>query len=69
VIESIVAGAVLVAGVVEASRRGPGRGRSTSPGTSHPTSGSLTVDLPCPWCRTATREADTECVTCGQRFG
>lgn len=68
-IESIVAGAVLVAGVVGASKRGPGRGRSTSPGNTHPGSAHMTLDLPCPWCRAATTESDTECATCGQRFG
>ena len=68
-IESIVAGAVLVAGVVGASKRGPGRGRSTSPGNSRPTQGFPEPDLPCPWCRAATRESDLECLTCGQRFG
>lgn len=68
-IESIVAGAVLVAGVVGASKRGPGRGRATSPGNSHPGSAPMTLDLPCPWCRAATSESDTECITCGQRFG
>ncbi len=26
-------------------------------------------DLPCPWCRAATREADDHCPSCGQRFG
>jgi hypothetical protein len=26
-------------------------------------------DLPCPWCRSATRESDRHCPTCGQRFG
>jgi len=26
-------------------------------------------DLPCPWCQAATREADRNCPTCGQRFG
>jgi len=66
-IESIVAGAVLVAGVVGASKRGPGRGRSTSPGNSHPNNAGL--DLPCPWCRSATSETDTECPDCGQSFG
>ncbi len=68
-IESIVAGAVLVAGVVGASKRGPGRGKSTSPGNTHPFSGPMTVDLPCPWCRAATSESDSECMTCGQPFG
>ncbi len=68
-IESIVAGAVLVAGVVGASKRGPGRGRATSPKNTHPTHSSMTVDLPCPWCRSATSEADTQCATCGQTFG
>lgn len=26
-------------------------------------------DLPCPWCRSSTRESDRHCPTCGQRFG
>ena len=26
-------------------------------------------DLPCPWCRAATREDDPRCPSCGQRFG
>jgi hypothetical protein len=26
-------------------------------------------DLPCPWCRTQTREHDTVCVGCGRPFG
>lgn len=26
-------------------------------------------DLPCPWCRTATIEADADCPGCGKRFG
>jgi hypothetical protein len=26
-------------------------------------------DLPCPWCRSQTREGDEHCSTCGQRFG
>lgn len=67
-IESIVAGAVLVAGVVGASKRGPGRGRSTAPGNSHPRFAEA-IDLPCPWCRNATSESDVECRTCGQAFG
>lgn len=68
-IESIVAGAVLVAGVVGASKRGPGRGRSTSPKNTRPASGPMPIDLPCPWCMAATDESDTACATCGQRFG
>jgi len=67
-IESIVAGAVLVAGVVGASKRGPGRGRATTPGKSHPLLADA-LDLPCPWCRNATSESDVECGTCGQAFG
>ncbi|MDJ0792339.1 MAG: hypothetical protein QNJ71_10625 [Acidimicrobiia bacterium] len=27
------------------------------------------TDLPCPWCRAQTREADDHCPSCGQRFG
>jgi hypothetical protein len=27
------------------------------------------IDLPCPWCRAQTREADDHCPSCGQRFG
>lgn len=27
------------------------------------------TDLPCPWCRAATREGDAHCSTCGQQFG
>ncbi len=26
-------------------------------------------DLPCPWCRASTREADDYCPSCGQTFG
>jgi uncharacterized Zn-finger protein len=26
-------------------------------------------DLPCPWCRAATSEADDRCPSCGRRFG
>jgi hypothetical protein len=26
-------------------------------------------ELPCPWCRVATSEADDRCPTCGHRFG
>lgn len=26
-------------------------------------------DLPCPWCRGATTEADERCPTCGRKFG
>ncbi len=26
-------------------------------------------DLPCPWCGAYTREDDTACPACGQRFG
>lgn len=26
-------------------------------------------DLPCPWCRTATRETDNRCPGCQRRFG
>ena len=67
-IESIVAGAVLVAGVVGAAKRGPGRGRATSPGNTHPQFADA-LDLPCPWCRNGTSESDVECRTCGQSFG
>ncbi len=67
-IESIVAGAVIVAGVVGASRRGPSRGRVMAPANTHPRSLPLT-DLPCPWCRGATAETDRACRTCGQNFG
>lgn len=28
-----------------------------------------TSDLPCPWCRSQTREGDVHCGSCGQRFG
>ena len=68
-IESIVAGAVLVAGVVGASKRGPGRGGATSPGNTHPLSGPPDGDLPCPWWLNATDESGTQCRSCGQRFG
>lgn len=27
------------------------------------------TDLPCPWCRAATSEADTSCPDCGRVFG
>jgi hypothetical protein len=27
------------------------------------------ADLPCPWCLAPTREDDTRCASCGQRFG
>lgn len=27
------------------------------------------IDLPCPWCRSATSEDDTACPGCGQQFG
>ena len=26
-------------------------------------------DLPCPWCRAQTSEADDHCGSCGQKFG
>lgn len=26
-------------------------------------------DLPCPWCRASTREADDHCPSCSQPFG
>ncbi len=26
-------------------------------------------ELPCPWCRAATAEADDRCPSCGHRFG
>jgi hypothetical protein len=26
-------------------------------------------DLPCPWCRSQTREGDAHCPSCGHRFG
>ena len=26
-------------------------------------------DLPCPWCRSQTREGDHHCPSCGHRFG
>ena len=26
-------------------------------------------DLPCPWCRSQTREGDEHCPSCGHRFG
>lgn len=26
-------------------------------------------DLPCPWCRSSTSEADERCPSCGHRFG
>jgi hypothetical protein len=28
-----------------------------------------TSDLPCPWCRSQTREGDHHCPSCGHRFG
>lgn len=27
------------------------------------------ADLPCPWCRAQTSEADDHCNSCGQKFG
>lgn len=27
------------------------------------------ADLPCPWCRSQTREEDAACPSCGQPFG
>jgi hypothetical protein len=29
----------------------------------------MSPDLPCPWCRAATREDDVACSGCGRRFG
>lgn len=26
-------------------------------------------DLPCPWCKAATLEDDSDCPSCGRRFG
>ncbi len=26
-------------------------------------------DLPCPWCRAATKDTDQRCPSCGRRFG
>jgi hypothetical protein len=50
----VVAGALLVARLVPLSRLIP--------------EGDA-LDLPCPWCRAPTAEADDICPNCGKRFG
>ncbi len=40
-----------------------------SPGPLLLTTVDESSDLPCPWCRAATREVDDHCPSCGQRFG
>ncbi len=53
-----------------------GRAGSTTAAGTRPAGARLVlpesddgIDLPCPWCRAQTREADDHCPSCGQRFG
>lgn len=57
VLVAVVAGAALVVGRL---RQGPDQ--------DHHLDEDL-VDLPCPWCRTPTREEDTACPSCAHPFG
>ena len=54
---------VLFIGLVLASGR---RARAEQPPTIEL---SEYADLPCPWCRAASRESDAYCTSCGQTFG
>lgn len=45
------------------------KGRANSNDARAEVLGVIAVDLPCPWCDSATTEADNVCPTCGQTFG
>lgn len=67
-VEVVVGGSLLAAGVVAVAAR-----RSHHP-TMTDGLGVLAVeldgtDLPCPWCLAATTEQDVRCPSCHQRFG
>ena len=69
-VETLVVGLVIAGGIALLGRRQP----STSGVWSrslHPTADrtEASSDLPCPWCRSATRESDTHCPSCRQPFG
>lgn len=62
----LVAGALVAAGVTVATRR------FTPDSVIQPTQYAARTadsDLPCPWCHAATREDDRRCPSCHQPFG
>lgn len=67
-VEVLVASAFVAGGVLAAARLGqPIHSRRFDVvGEGGPYIGD---DLPCPWCGAATRESDTRCPSCQQRFG
>jgi hypothetical protein len=70
-VEVIVAGTIVAGAAAVVSRRQPGLPRVHMAVPKGPR--SLVIDgehdLPCPWCKAATTEADSHCPSCRQRFG
>ena len=65
-VDILVAGALVAAGVTVVTRR------FTPDVMSRPVSRTMLAvdsDLPCPWCHAATREDDSRCPSCRQPFG
>lgn len=68
-VELLVASAFVGAGVVAVARRSSTAADGFGPDRASATYEFEGADLPCPWCRAATRENDARCPSCGQRFG
>lgn len=64
-VEVLVAGGFVGAAVAALSRRSAPALPATADDIVH----SDVPDLPCPWCEAPTREEDSRCPSCGQRFG
>lgn len=64
--ETFIAAALLAGGVVAITRN-----PAPAPDTRVRPIPELDAvpDLPCPWCHAATKESDSRCPSCGQRFG
>lgn len=68
-VEFLVASAFVGAGVVAVARRNNTAADGYGRDDLHRRFEIDAADLPCPWCRSATRENDQRCPSCGQRFG
>lgn len=64
-LDLIMLGSLLAVAIAVSSAARSGRWGRSSPRVAL----DDPFDLPCPWCRAATREEDTRCPNCMQRFG
>ena len=66
-LEMALAAFLVTVAVVAIGGRGSTTAQTAAPAVFPPLEDGS--DLPCPWCRAQTTEADDHCPSCGQKFG